>query len=116
MFEIDQAMIGAAGTAIGVVIAAIATVFKNRRDANREEKKGDNADKRSETEQALGMYKGLIDSLKSDIKEMMGYLHNLEKEHATCREENIRLNIEIKMLNERVAELGEKNHANVRVQ
>lgn len=115
MLEIDNTMIAAIGTAGGVIITAAAAILKNKWDASREAKKGDNADHRSETEQALGMYKGLIDSLKSDIKEMMGYLHELEKEHATCREENIKLNIELKMLNERVAQLEGKTNGNVGV-
>jgi uncharacterized membrane-anchored protein YhcB (DUF1043 family) len=82
-----NASVGGAAILISQGISYLKSRSESKLKANQQEK--DNV--KSETEQALAMYKGLIDGLKADINEMDKHLQKLEDDHLSCRVENATL-------------------------
>lgn len=105
---LNDAILAAVFTGLGLLISKWTDFFKVRRSENREDKKVEADIGKSETSQALDMYKSLIESLKTDMKELLGHLHQLEKDHLDCREENAKLRAEVKSLTDRVHILEEE--------
>lgn len=112
--EIDFGQVTQGGV-IAVVAGAVTYFYpkimeylRTKWAANLEELKQLEANKKSNTEQALAMYTSLIDGLKADIDELMGKLDNLHKEHTSCREENSALRAEVRSLTARIEHLEKR--------
>lgn len=96
-------------TVLGMVGAKAIDFFRAKRVETREDKKVESVEAREDTKaeavirkneasQALDVYKSLVEGLRGDMKDMLAYLHQVEKEHISCREENAGLRKEIEQV------------------
>ena len=100
-----EVIISAVSAGVALLLARLITFFKTKRFENRTDKKLDAELEKSETEQALAMYRELIGGLKSDIKGLAEQLISMQAERLVYREENATLKVELRAVKGRVAEL-----------
>lgn len=98
----------AVASAATFLIPKLLEYMKQRSDETLAQEKLAGDERKSETEQALSMYRELIEGLKVDIRNLMTELDKLNKEHASCREENAALRAEVKALTARIEQLEKK--------
>ncbi len=111
---INEAVIAAIFTGAGIFLGKCIDYLKVKRDANLEEKKAnleekkhDAATEKSELEQAVIVYRELVNGLRDDVKQVVAALHDQEEERLKYLEENFALRAEVKSLRERVLHLEE---------
>lgn len=121
-----SALIGAASAALVLVVGKAIEWTRARRQANLEEAKQKGEDRRADerahaevtipvNEQAVRIYKDIIDGLRQDMQKINHGMEEQEKAYIAAREENVELKVklehkelETESLRARVAELESK--------
>lgn len=106
--EWSDAVIAAGGGFAGVVLTKLTDLLRASGDVRVNDLKAKADVNKSETEQALGMYREQVVGLRGDVKELLACLHQLEEERLECRVENADLKAQVRALREQVDEFGKR--------
>jgi peptidoglycan hydrolase CwlO-like protein len=105
---IAETVTGAASGILFFLLGKLIEWYKTAKEEKRADLQQQAEQHKSEVEQAMTVYRAVIDQLRSDLDKTVAYVEELEVKHRKCQEDSAAVRAENAVLREQIKRLEER--------